>query len=115
MKRVFLVCFVVVFGTASRAQQVGADAHLSRGTQLMHDQMFESAAKEFQEVLSVHPADPRASFQFAVCLLSLGRNDEARQQFESLQKQTGQSPHITYYLGRLDLLSNDYDSAIKKF
>jgi Flp pilus assembly protein TadD len=115
MKRLLAVWLLVLTGTACQAQRIANDSHLSRGTQLMHDQLFESAAKEFQEALAIHPGDPRASFQYAVCLLSLGRNDEARNQFESLQKQTGGSPHITYYLGRLDLLSNDYGSAIKRF
>jgi Flp pilus assembly protein TadD len=115
MKRLLAVWLLVLSGTACQAQRIGDDAHLSRGTQLMHDQLFESAAKEFQEALAIHPGDPRASFQYAVCLLSLGRNDEARNRFESLQKQTGSSPHITYYLGRLDLLSNDYGSAIRRF
>ena len=115
MKRLFAVCLVVLYGIPCQAQRIGDDAHLSRGTQLMHDQMFEAAAKEFQDALALHPGDPRASFQYAVCLLSLGRNEEARNQFESLQQKTGPSPHITYYLGRLDLLSNDYSSAIERF
>jgi len=96
------------------AQQSDANPHLSRGAQLMHDQMFEAAVAEFQAALAAHPRDPRARFEYAVCLLSLGRNDEARSQFELLQKQAGRTPYITYYLGRLDLLSNDYASAIRR-
>ncbi len=46
--------------------------------------------------------------------MSLGRNEEARREFEKLQKQTGESRYITYYLGRLDLLSDDYKSAIQR-
>jgi tetratricopeptide (TPR) repeat protein len=115
MKRVVAVLFVVVIGTlAAWARQTGSDAQLSRGAQLMHDQLFESAAKVFQEALAVHPEDLRARFQYAVCLLSLGRNDEARSQFEMLEKKAGPTSYITYYLGRLDLLSNDYGSAIKR-
>jgi Flp pilus assembly protein TadD len=114
MKRVVAIFVVLSAMMAGLAQQRGADAHLSRGKQLMHDQMFEAAAKEFQEALAVHPGDLGARFQYAVCLLSLGRNDEARGQFESLQRQAGQTPYITYYLGRLDLLSSDFGSAIKR-
>ncbi|HWG21895.1 MAG TPA: tetratricopeptide repeat protein [Terracidiphilus sp.] len=96
-------------------QQPGADAHLSRGAQLMHDQLFDAAAGEFEKALALHPADPRAHFQYAVCLLSLGRNDEARREFEKVQKLAGESRYVTYYLGRIDLLSNDYASAIQRF
>ena len=110
-----VLSLMLLGGPAAEGQQSGVDVHLSRGAQLMHDQMFEAAAREFQDALAVHPEDPRARFQYAVCLLSLGRNDEARTEFERLQKRTGETPYVTYYLGRLDLLSNDYASAIKRF
>ena len=101
---------------AGRAQvQVqGAEAHLSRGVQLMQEQLFEAAASEFEQALAINAADPKAHFEFAVCLLSLGRNDEARRQFEQVQKLAGESRYVTYYLGRLDLLANDYASAVKR-
>jgi Flp pilus assembly protein TadD len=101
-------------GPSPQAQGSGAEAHISRGVQLMQEQLFEAAATEFEQALSINPADPKAHFQFAVCLLSLGRNDEARKQFEQVQKLAGESRHVTYYLGRLDLLSSDYASAIKR-
>ena len=46
--------------------------------------------------------------------MSLGRDDEARRQFEQVRKLAGESRYVTYYLGRLDLLSNDYSSAIRR-
>ena len=96
------------------AQKAGLEAHLSRGSDLMHQQLYDAAATEFEEALKIQPSDPRAHFQYAVCLLSLGRNDEARAQFEQAKKIGGESRYITYYLGRLDLLSNDYAAAIKR-
>jgi Flp pilus assembly protein TadD len=98
----------------AQAQRPGAEAHLGRGVQLMQGQLFEAAASEFEQALAINAADPKAHFQFAVCLLSLGRNDEARSQFEQVRKLAGESRYVTYYLGRLDLLSNDYASAIKR-
>src|SRR5258708_2705715 len=97
-----------------QAQRPGAEAHLGRGVQLMQGQLFEAAASEFEQALAINAADPKAHFQFAVCLLSLGRNDEARSEFEQVRKLAGESRYVTYYLGRLDLLSNDYASAIKR-
>ena len=98
----------------TQAKGTGAEAHLSRGVQLMQEQLFEEAASEFEQAVALNAADPKAHFEFAVCLLSLGRNDEARRQFEQVQKLAGESRYVTYYLGRLDLLSNDYASAIER-
>jgi Flp pilus assembly protein TadD len=98
----------------AQEQRTSADPHLSRGAQLMQDQLFEAAANEFQQALALDPSNPRAHFELAVCLLSLGRNDEARRQFEQLKQKTGESRYVTYYLGRLDLLSDDYKSAIRR-
>ncbi len=95
-------------------QRSGDEAHLSRGVQLMQDQLFEAAASEFEKALALSPQDPRAHLQYAVCLLSLGRNEEARVQFVQVRKLAGESRYVTYYLGRLDLLSNDYSSAIRR-
>lgn len=115
MKYVAVALFVIALAASSmHAQQPTADAHLSRGTDLMHQQLYDAAASEFEEALKLQPSDPRAHFQYAVCLLSLGRNDEARAQFEQARKLGGESRYVTYYLGRLDLLSNDYASAIKR-
>lgn len=109
-----LLAIAVAVSPAQTAAQPGEDAHLSRGTQLMQQQLFDAAASEFEQALKVHPSDPRAHFQYAVCLLSLGRNDESRSEFEQVRKLAGDSRYVTYYLGRLDLLANDYASAIKR-
>jgi tetratricopeptide (TPR) repeat protein len=104
----------VSLAQAQKPQKSDVDPHLSRGAQLMQEQLFEAATNEFQQALALDPANPRARFESAVCLLQLGRNDEARREFEQLQKQTGESRYITYYLGRLDLLSDNYKSAIQR-
>ena len=115
MTRMVAALLAIVFAVPlARAQQPGFEAHLSRGTQLMQDQQFEAAASELEQAAAVSPKDPRAHFQYAICLLSLGRNDEARSQFEQVRKLAGESSYVTYYLGRLDLISNDYTSAIRR-
>jgi Flp pilus assembly protein TadD len=104
-----------VLATAlAQAPPAGVEAHLGRGSQLMKQELFEAAASEFEQALALDPKDPRARFEYAVCLLSLGRNDDARREFEQVRKEQGESNYIAYYLGRLDLLSNDYASAIKR-
>jgi len=120
MRRILAILFVMTVlsgmsvAQAQKAQKGAADPHLSKGAQLMQEQLFEAAANEFQQALAVDSGNPRARFEFAVCLLQLGRNDEARREFEQLQKQTGESRYIIYYLGRLDLLSDDYKPAIQR-
>ena len=115
MKRMAAAVLAMVLGLAlAQAQKPGVEANLSKGSQLMKQQLFDEAAGEFEKALAVDPQDPRAHFEHAVCLMSLGRNDEARSEFEQLRKEHGESHYITYYLGQLDLLSNDYASAIKR-
>lgn len=115
MNRMAAVALAMVLGIAlAQAQKPGVEAHLSRGSQLMKQQLFDEAAGEFERALALDPEDPRARFEYAVCLLSLGRNDEARREFEQVRKERGESHYVTYYLGQLDLLSNDYASAIKR-
>ena len=98
----------------AQTQKPSAAAHLGKGTQLMQDHLFEAAAKEFEEALALNPGEAQARFQYAVCLMALGRNDEARKQFEQVREETGESRFMTYYLGRLDLLASDYPSAVKR-
>lgn len=114
MKRVVTIVLAVALGACTAlGQQPGTDAHLSRGAELMQKQLFDQAAAEFEKAIALSPADPRAHFQYAVCLLSVGRNDEARKQFDEVKKLNGDSPYLTYYFGRLDLMSDDFASAIK--
>lgn len=98
----------------SAAPSTTVDAHLSKGAQLLHDQFYEQASKEFEQAEAANPKNAEARFEDAVCLLALGRNDDARAQFDAVEKLKGPSPYVTYYLGRLDLLANDYPSAIKR-
>jgi len=115
MKRIAAAALAMVLGIAlAQAPKTGVEAHLSKGSQLMSQQLFDEAAGEFEKALQIAPEDAQARFQHAVCLLALGRNDEARTEFLQVRKERGESPFITYYLGQIDLLSNDYASAIKR-
>jgi tetratricopeptide (TPR) repeat protein len=113
MKRAF-ASLVVLAGLCGAQTPDSAEAHLGRGEKLMQDQLFAAAASEFEQALALDGAELRARFPYAVCLLTLGRNDEARRQFERVREQAGDLPGLMYYLGRLDLLGNDYAAAIKR-
>src|SRR5262249_42939534 len=113
----FVLSLLVPFAVGAcllRSQQPQIEVHLGKGTQLMQQELFEAAADEFEQALALNASDPRPQFQYAICLLSLGRNDEARRQFEQVRQLSGESRYVTYYFGRLDLLSNDYASAIRR-
>ena len=114
MTRLLAVLILAAGLCLAQAPGAGAEAHVSRGTKLMLDRLFEAAAAEFEQAVALDPADASARFQFAVCLLALGRRDEARRHFEQVRQQAGDLPLVTYYLGRLDLLAGDYPSATKR-
>jgi Flp pilus assembly protein TadD len=112
---------VVLAGVClAQAPRSEVEAHIGQGTKLIQEQLFEAAATEFEKALVIDPANLPARFQYGVCLITLGRNDEARTQFEQVRKQIGtaqgsrQLKYVTYYLGRLDLLASDYPSGIEK-
>lgn len=116
MNRILPILLLTFFlGTASaQTSEPGIDAYISRGEQLLQSHMFDQAASQFRQALALSPQNPRVRLEYGICLFSLGRNDEARRQFEQVQQRAGQSRYLTYYLGRLDLLSNDYRSAIRR-
>jgi Flp pilus assembly protein TadD len=100
------------------AAVAGADQdaaiHIGRAARLMQDRLFEQAGAEFELALKADPRNADVRFQYGTCLFAQGRNDEARREFEAVEKQQGSSPTLNYYLGRLDLLNNDFKSAIAR-
>ena len=97
-----------------KPQSADIEKHLSRGTLLAQQNLYEGAASEFAQAVALNSKDARSHFQYAVCLFALGRNDESKGEFEQVQKLAGNSAYLEYYLGRLDLLSNSYASAITR-
>ncbi len=45
--------------------QSSVDAHISKGTQLLHDQLYEAAAKEFEQAAALQPNNAEALFEDA--------------------------------------------------
>lgn len=90
------------------------EAHVGKGYEYVKDERFQEAAKEFQAALALNPALPRARYQLAVCYFALGQRREARGEFERLRQETAGDSTVVYYLGRLDLLDGDPESAIRR-
>lgn len=91
-----------------------AEAHLGKGYEAVKDERYQVAAEEFRAALALNPGLVRARYQLAVCWFALGKTQEARQEFDRLEKETGGDPSVVYYLARLDLRAGDVEPAIKR-
>ncbi len=108
----------VVLGQAaneetSRVTQ-SADTHVSRGYDALKQDRYDEAVQEFRAALAADPSLVlRARFPLAVALFESHKPDEARQEFETVRHEVGDHPNVMYYLGRLDLDSLNFASAIQ--
>ena len=88
--------------------------HVGRGYDALKQDRYDEAITEFRAALAIDPTLVlRARFPLAVALFEAHKNDEARQEFEQVRREVGEHPNVVYYLGRLDLDSLDFPSAIK--
>jgi tetratricopeptide (TPR) repeat protein len=92
-----------------------AEVHVGKGYELVKDQKFAEAAKEFAAALGLVPHLVRVRYQLAVCWFNLGDLKQSRDEFEQVRKETGGEASVTYYLGRIDLLEGNTESAIREF
>ncbi len=117
MRAVVAVCPVLLIQTfGAPAQPVaGSDAasHVGKAVQMMEHGLLKEAAGEFEQALAIDPNNDVVRLEYATCLFAQSRDDEARKQFETERQRLGDRPGVNYYLGRLDLRSNDFAAAIK--
>jgi Tfp pilus assembly protein PilF len=89
-------------------------AHLGKGYDALKQDRYEEAAQEFRAALAADPTLVlRARFPLAVALFESHKAEEARREFEIVRREVGDHPNVLYYLGRLDLDSLDYASAVR--
>ncbi len=98
-------------GTAVPAE---VTAHVGSATQLMQDRHYDEAAAELEKALAVDPNNDAVRIQYATCLFAQERNDEARKQFEIEQRRLGDRVGLIYFLGLLDVRSENFTEAIRK-
>jgi len=90
------------------------EAHLGKGYDALRQDRYEEAAREFRAALHLDPKlVMRARFPLAVALFELKESAEARREFEAVRREIGEHPNVSYYLGRLDLLDQDFVGAIR--
>ena len=90
------------------------DAHLGRGYDALKNDRYDVAVTEFRAALQIDPKlTLRARFPLAVALFELHKPVEARREFETVRRETGDHLNTLYYLGRLDLDDRNFASAIR--
>lgn len=91
-----------------------AEAHLGKGYGALRQDRYEVAVREFRDALRLDPRlVMRARFPLAVALFELKRSAEARREFEAVRREAGEHPNVAYYLGRLDLLDQNFADAVR--
>ncbi len=90
------------------------EAHVGKGYELVQDSRYQDASLEFQAALALNPTLVRVRYQLAVCYFALQQWKKARQEFERLRLETAGDPSVIYHLARLDLLEENFDSAVTR-
>jgi len=89
-------------------------AHLGKGYDALKLGRYDVAVSEFRAALQIDPQLVlRARFPLAVALFEQHKSDEARREFEIVQREVGEHPNVLYYLGRLDLENRSFEKAIR--
>jgi Flp pilus assembly protein TadD len=92
------------------------EAHLGKGYDALKQDRYDVAVSEFRAALALDPKlVMRAQFPLAVALFELKESAEARREFESVRREAGDHPNILYYLGRLDLMDQNFEGAMRNF
>jgi protein O-GlcNAc transferase len=90
------------------------EAHLGKGYDALKLDRYDVAVSEFRAALEIDPKLVlRARFPLAVALFEQHKSDEARREFEIVQREVGEHPNVLYYLGRLDLENHAFEGAIR--
>ena len=90
------------------------EAHLGKGYDALKLDRYDLAVSEFRAALEIDPKLVlRARFPLAVALFEQHKSDEARREFEIVQREVGEHPNVLYYLGRLDLENHAFEGAIR--
>src|SRR5437899_11680340 len=91
-----------------------ARACLGSGNQLMQAERYAEAADEFQKALGDDHTLTKARDQLAICYFELRDYAHARPLLEQMLLDKNSAGVAAYYLGRIDLIDRDFDSAIRR-
>ena len=89
------------------------ESHLGSGYQALKEEKYDVAEQEFRAALTVDQSlAMRARFPLAVALFEQNKFTDARREFQTVRRASGDLPSISYYMGRMDLEERNYKSAI---
>jgi Flp pilus assembly protein TadD len=110
----FSVAMLALAPGAAPQTQDTAEGHLGTGYDALRQERYEAAVAEFRAALRLDPAlVMRAQFPLGVALFELKQSGESRREFEAVRREVGEHPNVSYYLGRLDLLDQDFAGAVR--
>jgi tetratricopeptide (TPR) repeat protein len=105
-------CAIAQVRTNAPAGPKAAAAQLNNlGTAYMNQQLFEKAAKAFQEAGKAGPELRIARINHAIALLNLGHLEDASAELEAALKLDPNDPHIWYNVGLLEKNSGHPEKA----
>ncbi len=99
---------------AARGSTAGARAFLGSGNQLMQAERYAEAAGEFQKAWRGDGSLTQARDQLAICYFELRDYARARPLLEQMLLEKSSAGVAAYYLGRIDLIHRDFESAIRR-
>jgi tetratricopeptide (TPR) repeat protein len=91
-----------------------ARASLGSGNQFMQAERYREAADEFQKAWRDDRTLTQARDQLAICYFELRDYARARPLLEQMLQDKRSADVASYYLGRIDLIDRDFDSAIRR-
>ena len=110
-----IVLLMLWMGTGAAAgSTASARAYLGSGNQLMQAERYAEAADEFQKALRDDRTLTQARDQLAICYFELRDYAHARPLLEQMLQDKSSAGVATYYLGRIDLIDRDFNSAIRR-
>ena len=88
------------------------EVHVGQGYEDVQNQRFQEATREFQAALALNAGLVRIRYELAVCYFALRQFSQSRNQFKHVLGEEPGNRKAIYYLGRLDLMQENLDSAI---
>jgi len=108
------VAALALLTALSAAAADTAESHLGQGYDALKQDRYEAAVTEFRAALRLDPSlVERAQFPLGVALFEMKQSAEARRELDAVRRKIGDHPNVLYYLGRLDLLDQDFPGAIR--
>jgi len=90
------------------------DAHLGKAYEAMRNERYDDAVREFRTALAIDATlAMRARFPLAIALFETRDYLASRAELLQVRKEAGEQAGVSYYLGRIDLEEQHYQSAVE--